>query len=141
MQHDPADGPLSLQDLSDQTGVPGRTIRFYITRGLLPAPLKSGRRAAYGRQHLALLERIKSLQAEGKTLQEVALVLGGGHPTAEPALAHRSWLEYQVADDVIVRLPADLSPWRHRHIRRQLAEFAAQLRSPENHEVHHQERE
>jgi DNA-binding transcriptional MerR regulator len=141
MQPDLANEQLSLQDLSDETGVPGRTIRFYITRGLLPAPLKSGRGAAYGRHHLTLLERIKTLQAEGKTLQEVALVLGAGQPAAEPALTHRSWLEYQVADDVFVRLPADLSPWRHRHIRRQLAEFAAQLRSPENHEINHQERE
>ena len=141
MQLDPAAGHLSLQDLSEQTGVPGRTIRFYITRGLLPAPLKSGRGAAYGQHHLHLLERIKTLQAEGNTLQEVALVLDGGQPAAQPALAHQSWLEYQVAHDVIVRLPADLSPWRHRHIRRQLAEFAAQLRSPETQEINLQERE
>lgn len=39
---------MLLAELAQKAGLPGRTIRFYIARGLLPGPLKAGRGATYG---------------------------------------------------------------------------------------------
>jgi DNA-binding transcriptional MerR regulator len=72
----------TLRELAAETGVAERTIRFYISRGLLDPPLRGGRSAAYGEAHKARLEEIRKLQAKGMMLAEIAHVLalaeGGG---------------------------------------------------------------
>jgi DNA-binding transcriptional MerR regulator len=118
---------LSLAELSERTAVPPRTVRFYIAQGLLPGPLRSGRGAIYGNVHLQLLNRIKALQAKGKTLAEVAFALSPGpgrRELAEPV----AWLEYELSDEVVVRVRSGIAPWRHKMIRNVLAEAAAKLR-------------
>jgi DNA-binding transcriptional MerR regulator len=54
---------LRMRDLTRITGLPRETIHFYLTQGLLPKPLKTGRNTAvYGAEHLERLQRIKDLQ-------------------------------------------------------------------------------
>ncbi len=121
---------LSLAELSERAEIAPRTVRFYIAQGLLPGPLRSGRGAQYGDNHLELLQRIKELQAEGMTLAQVAFALGPGseHPElADPVVG----LEYQLAEDVVVRVSGEISPWRHKVIRSVLAEAAAKLQDQE----------
>jgi DNA-binding transcriptional MerR regulator len=65
----------TLRELAADTGVPERTIRFYISRELLDPPLKAGRGAAYGPKHKARLEEIRKLQAKGMMLIEIAHAL------------------------------------------------------------------
>ena len=43
---------LTLADLSTATGIPGRTIRFYIAQGLLDGPDTAGRTARYSPRHM-----------------------------------------------------------------------------------------
>jgi DNA-binding transcriptional MerR regulator len=62
----------TLAELSAASGIPARTIRFYIARGLLQGPSKAGRAAAYTDEHLARLETIKQLQASGRMLAEIS---------------------------------------------------------------------
>jgi DNA-binding transcriptional MerR regulator len=53
----------SLAELTDETGVSVRTVRFYISEGLLPPPLNPGPRASYSQVHydrLALIDRMKA---------------------------------------------------------------------------------
>jgi DNA-binding transcriptional MerR regulator len=117
---------LSLTELSEQAGVPPRTIRFYIAQGLVPAPLRSGRGAVYSNAHLRLLDRIKALQARGMTLSEVRFALspGAGHSELPEPVA---WLEFELSDDVVVRVRSGIAPWRHKAIRKVLAEAAEKL--------------
>ncbi len=68
----------TLKELAAETGVPERTIRFYISRGLVDPPLRGGRGAAYGAGHKARLEEIRKLQAKGLMLVEIAHVLAQG---------------------------------------------------------------
>jgi DNA-binding transcriptional MerR regulator len=70
---------LTLADLAADTGIPERTIRFYIARGLLNGPVKAGRAAAYTPEHRKRLGKIKRLQADGRTLAE-------SRPCSRPAL-------------------------------------------------------
>ena len=65
-------GSFTLVELSEVSGVPTRTIRFYIAKGLLPPPLVGGRSACFGEEHLKGLERIKTLQGQGRTLAQIA---------------------------------------------------------------------
>lgn len=119
---------LSLAELSGRAGVPPRTIRFYIARGLVPGPMRSGRGAVYSSAHLRLLTRIKALQAKGMTLAEVGFALSAGagqRDLPEPV----ALLEYELSEDVVVQVRGSIAPWRHKMIRSVLAEAAAKLGS------------
>ena len=66
-----------------------RTIRYYVTEGLLPAPGGRGQRRAYGQQHLERLETIKQLKAAYLPLHEESAVGWMPPPPAPPPLRGR----------------------------------------------------
>ena len=117
---------LTFAELAGKAGLPGRTIRFYIAKGLLPGPVKAGRGATYGKEHLETLRSIKASQAKGLTLSEVARRLSG-ESQREIFPQPTGWWNYPVAEDVTVSVRADVSPWRLKQIRRYLNEMAAGL--------------
>ena len=94
-----------LGELADASGLPARTVRFYIARGLLDGPVKGGRGAAYTREHLARLDRIKSLQSDGRTLSEIARILSG-HSQDSTASPPTAWWQHAITDDVITDVRA-----------------------------------
>lgn len=55
---------LRIDDLAYLSALPSRTIRFYNTQGLLPAPLMRGRVAYYSREHLLVLNIIRELKEQ-----------------------------------------------------------------------------
>lgn len=61
----------TIDELALATGTTVRTTRYYAGLGLLPAPLRRGRMAYYGSQHLARLELIRALQDHGFTLAAI----------------------------------------------------------------------
>jgi DNA-binding transcriptional MerR regulator len=65
------DSDLSLQELADEADVTSRTVRYYISQGLLPAPTGQGPSARYTRGHLDRLRLIKRLQQEHQPLAEI----------------------------------------------------------------------
>src|SRR5262249_59748072 len=92
---------VSLSELAEETGIPARTIRFYIARGLLRGPLLAGRGASYGDEHRRQLEKIKRLQARGLTLVEIVRSLT--QDKAEISnLKPSAWWNYQIANDIVV---------------------------------------
>jgi DNA-binding transcriptional MerR regulator len=121
----------TLAELSEASGIPARTIRFYIARGLLDGPLKAGRGAVYTAEHLARLEKIKNMQAEGRMLAEIAHDLDGGRPL-ETAVPPSPWWQYAIHDDVMLWVRGDVSPWRMKQIRAAVDEMTSRLREPEN---------
>src|SRR5438552_143127 len=62
---------LNLQQFADQAGVTPRTVRYYISQGLLRAPTGLGPNARYTRGHLDRLRLIKRLQQEHQPLAEI----------------------------------------------------------------------
>jgi DNA-binding transcriptional MerR regulator len=115
---------LSLSDLAAHSGLPGRTIRFYIARGLLRGPDKAGRGATYTAEHLERLRAIARLQSKGLTLAEIAREISGVRPASPEPIG---WWHYPLAEDVVVLVRADASPWRLKVIRQQLALLGAAL--------------
>jgi DNA-binding transcriptional MerR regulator len=120
----------TLAELADATGIPARTIRFYISRGLLAGPAKAGRGAVYTDAHLERLERIKALQAAGRHLSEIAPLMESG-AEERPSYPSAAWWQHTVADDVVVWTRADASPWRLKQIRDAVDQMAVRLRRKE----------
>jgi DNA-binding transcriptional MerR regulator len=123
--------PKTLAELSEESGIPARTIRFYIARVLLDGPVKAGRGAVYTTEHLARLERIKELQGEGRMLAEIVHDLNGG-PPGETAAQPSPWWQYAIQDDVMVWVRGDVSPWRMKQLRAAVDEMASRLQEPES---------
>ena len=120
---------MKMAELSRITGVAPRTIRLYISRGLLEGPSRLGRGAVYGEKHSLRLMEIRRLQTSGLTLQEIARVLAGGKD-AIPLPSPESWWHYTLAEDVVVSVKAGASPWRGKLIRKTLVRMAADLMEP-----------
>jgi DNA-binding transcriptional MerR regulator len=53
-----------IDELAQLSGMPSRTIRFYNTQGLLPAPIMRGRVAYYTHEHMLILGIIKELKEQ-----------------------------------------------------------------------------
>jgi DNA-binding transcriptional MerR regulator len=66
----------TLQDLERETGVNGRTIRYYISEGLLPPAHGRGPSATYDLGHLLRLRLIRSLKDQRISLGEIRARLG-----------------------------------------------------------------
>ena len=101
---------VSLTQLSERAGVPGRSIRFYIQKGLLPGPEGEKRGAYYTDVHLADLLRIKQWQDAGLSLDAIAGLLEARHeapipPVRPGAVEVRS--HFIVADGLELVVSAD----------------------------------
>ena len=76
-----AEAELTIDDLAARSRVPSRTIRFYQSKGLVPAPVIKGRVAIYGAKHLERLELVAQLQDRGlriDAIREIARRLDAG---------------------------------------------------------------
>ena len=131
---------MSLTELAEKSGVTERTIRYYITRGVIAGPTRGGRGAEYTPEHLAAIRDVRRMQATGLTLAEIE------HRTRQPAgdltpIDPESWWVYRISPDVTVQVRSGLGPWRVRHVRSAIARLAAEL-AAENiqHENGEQER-
>ncbi|MFL6089133.1 MAG: helix-turn-helix domain-containing protein [Aeromicrobium sp.] len=82
---------LTVEELSDRTGISVRNLRFYTTRGLVPPPTKRGRSAVYGPEHVARFELLKDLQGHGLNLAAIERYFEGipDDATAEQIALHR----------------------------------------------------
>jgi DNA-binding transcriptional MerR regulator len=77
-----------VEDLAGRADVSVDTIRFYQKRRLLAPPVREGRVAWYGPEHLERLGRIRELQAQGLTLALIERLLSGAiDPTDVPLAA------------------------------------------------------
>jgi DNA-binding transcriptional MerR regulator len=69
-----------LDELAAAAGVSPRTVRYYVQRGLLPAPAFRGRDTAYSGEHLLRLRAIKRLQESFLPLDAIQAELEKSSP-------------------------------------------------------------
>src|SRR5205823_6233543 len=60
---------LTIDELAQQVGMTVRNIRAHQSRGLLSAPEVRGRTGYYNDEHIARIDLIKELQADGFSLE------------------------------------------------------------------------
>ena len=98
-----ADGvEYPIDALAAVTGVPSRTIRYYQSKGTLPAPERRGRVAVYGPEHEERLEVIAELQQRGLRLdaiREVFDVVASGGDSLQSWLGVGDRLQAPWSDD------------------------------------------
>jgi Ca-activated chloride channel family protein len=66
-----------LDELAQKAGASARTVRYYVQRGLLPAPAFRGKDTAYTREHLVRLKAIRKLQERFLPLDAIQAELAG----------------------------------------------------------------
>lgn len=75
-----------LTELAEAAGVSPRTVRYYVQRGLLPAPPFKGPDTVYGEDHLLRLKAIRALQARFLPLDAIQVELARLSPDELKAL-------------------------------------------------------
>ena len=80
---------LSIDELAERTGIPTRTIRYYITTRLITGPTSRGKQASYSIDHVLRLHLIRKLTARHVPLDENAVL---GSANARP---HRRYDDSQ----------------------------------------------
>ena len=114
----PSDPRYSLTELADLAGVTPRTVRYYMSQGLLPSPGASGPGAKYDDTHLGRLRLVRRLQREHLPLAEIRQRLAGLDDTAIATLAEAPAAVADPQDsalDYIRRVlgPPQVQPNRH----------------------------
>lgn len=94
----------TLRELAAETGVTERTVRYYISRGLVDPPLRAGRDAAYGEKHKIQIETVRGLQAKGLMLSQIEHALAAGRAGSQAE-------ETEIHLNMMVAPPADRMLW------------------------------
>ncbi|HEX5533901.1 MAG TPA: MerR family transcriptional regulator [Actinomycetales bacterium] len=90
---DPRPVEYTLTELAETCGMTERNVRAYSAKGLLPPPIRKGRRVVYGLEHFSRLQLVRALADHGLSLKVIGDLIDRG-----------------VADDRLARLArADLS--------------------------------
>jgi len=124
-QHNQDERCYGIEELADLGGVTRRTVRYYVQRGLLPAPLGTGRGPHYTTAHLQRLIHIRTLQQTGVPLAEIAAQLVAVSQTSarvtaalpEPSTSLRAlsshvlpegetWMRFGLADGIELHVRA-----------------------------------
>lgn len=120
------DAELSLADLAAESGLTERTIRYYISRGLLEGPARGGRGAYYTAEHAKRLREIRKGQQDGLTLVEIERRRAAPESQAELPKPE-AWWAYRLADDIVVHVKGGTSPWRQHQVRSTLERLSREL--------------
>jgi DNA-binding transcriptional MerR regulator len=87
------DEELTIDELARRIGMTVRNIRAHQSRGLLPPPDVRGRTGYYGGDHVARLELIQELQAEGFNLELIRRLLDNAGGSSSEVLRFKHALE------------------------------------------------
>jgi DNA-binding transcriptional MerR regulator len=138
----------AIAELATLGGVSRRTVRYYVQERLIPQPLGLGRGNHYTAEHLEQLLRVKAMQENGRTLDDIRRALGqkpqvraAQKPAHEESPPRSLWRRVAVTPGVelhvasTVRLPSparlrELAEWCRVH-------FADASDTNEKDENHH----
>ncbi len=90
---------LTIDELAQRVGMTVRNIRAHQSRGLLPPPEVRGRTGYYGPEHVARIELIKELQADGFNLEAIRRLIEGANGSSTEVLRFTQALRAPFADD------------------------------------------
>lgn len=141
--------------MAEEAGVSRRTIRYYVSEGLLPPPEKKGRYARYGSgciDRLRLIDRLKhaywplarirariSVLTDTQVSEELAKEEFAGVDAKPPVegrsrnsdvagvTAESQWHRYVLEEGVELHILRPLHPWRERIVHRLVADLRSHL--------------
>jgi DNA-binding transcriptional MerR regulator len=110
------DPRLTIDELAQRTGMTVRNIRAHQSRGLLQPPEIEGRTGYYGPEHIARIELISEMQADGFNLAAIKRLLGDAQGSEREMLGFKRALmapwedeeaEFITAEELSERLKLD----------------------------------
>jgi DNA-binding transcriptional MerR regulator len=110
------DERLTIDQLAQRTGMTVRNIRAHQSRGLLQPPEIEGRTGYYGAAHVARIELIADMQADGFNLASIKRLLANTEGSEREMLGFRRALmapwedeepEFATAEELVKRLALD----------------------------------
>jgi DNA-binding transcriptional MerR regulator len=90
---------LTIDQLAQRTGMTVRNIRAHQSRGLLPPPDVRVRTGYYGAEHVARIELIRELQADGFNLEAIKRLLEGAGDSSREVLRFTRALRVPFEDE------------------------------------------
>jgi DNA-binding transcriptional MerR regulator len=90
---------LTIDELAQRTGMTVRNIRAHQSRGLLPPPEVRGRTGYYGPDHVARIELIQGLQADGFNLRLIKRLVDTSDRVGEDVLQFARAVRRPFADE------------------------------------------
>ena len=105
----------TIDQLSEKTGFPVRTIRYYIQEGLLDPPAGRGRGGYYYDGHLQRLLEIKALQDRGLRLAAIQEMLKKGEAPL-PATEREICVRCPVVPGFEIHVSRELEEKKRRNI-------------------------
>ncbi|HEX6115856.1 MAG TPA: MerR family transcriptional regulator [Solirubrobacterales bacterium] len=93
------DNDLTIDELARRIGMTVRNIRAHQSRGLLPPPEVRGRTGYYGAEHVARIELIKELQADGFNLEAIRRLIEGANGSSTEVLRFTRALREPFAEE------------------------------------------
>lgn len=125
----------TMKQLSEESGFSARTIRYYITQGLVPKSVGQGKKAYYTDEHLGRLREIKLGTESGLRLDQLHVSDWDAKRRAReaeravailwPTTPSETWQHYKLAPGVVLTVRSDISA---RKIRRSVKAFAKELK-------------
>lgn len=100
---------FKLDELAEKAGVSPRTVRYYVQRGLLPAPEFRGPDTAYGEEHLHRLKAIRVLQERHLPLDAIEAALASRSPDDVARIARGQVPDTLDVPPVLSRSPAPVA--------------------------------
>ncbi len=133
-QRSPAPPAMTINQLSDISGVPVRRIRHFVAEGLLAPPHGRGRAAYYDRFHLDRVRQIQSLRDANVGLDQIRRRLGEPRSaTTDVERDFETWQRWEIIPGLELHMRANLEP-EAVSLARVLANTARQLFLSEHHE-------
>src|SRR3954454_952848 len=108
---------MTIDELARRTGMTVRNIRAHQSRGLLQPPEIEGRTGFYGPEHVARIELIAEMQADGFNLAAIKRLLADSESSDREVLGFKRALmapwedeepEFITADELFERLKLDI---------------------------------
>jgi DNA-binding transcriptional MerR regulator len=107
VDHTVESGVLTIDELAARVGMTVRNVRAHQSRGLLPPPEVRGRTGYYGADHVARLELIKELQADGFNLSAIRRLIeaSGGDTSQVLRFTRTVRASFEEEEPEVVELP------------------------------------
>lgn len=98
----------TIDDLCALTGYSRRTIRYYVSEGLLEPPAGRGRGGFYYDSHLERLQQIRAMQDRGLRMSDIQNLAPEAQTSIEPAPTREFWMRLPICPGVEIHVRRDL---------------------------------
>jgi len=98
----------TIDDICKLTGYSRRTIRYYVSEGLLKPPAGRGRGGFYYDSHLQRLLQIRALKDKGLRISEIQKITPEVQASVEPAPTRETWLRLPICSGIELHVREDL---------------------------------